>query len=118
MDHISANLGVQKAPGGKKPIRKTEKKVATFLFRFLLETVVNILWGAAKKSAGALNGNVTPLTDCISSLIVIHHTCLHSILDIHNNCYLYNVSKKRMVITINGNNVLKNIINNQMIIDN
>ena len=38
MYHISANLafgrrekkylGVQKAPGGKKPIRKTEKKVA------------------------------------------------------------------------------------------
>ena len=25
-------LGVQKAPGGKKPIRKTEKKVATFFF--------------------------------------------------------------------------------------
>ena len=44
MDHISANLafgrrekkylGVQKAPGGKKSIRKTEKKVATFFFFF------------------------------------------------------------------------------------
>ena len=65
MDHISGNLafdgreknslGVQKAPGGKKPIRKTEKKVATFFFFFFffffLETVKN-LWGAAKKSAG------------------------------------------------------------------
>ena len=52
MDHISANLGVQKAPGGKKPIRKTEKKVATFLFLFLLETVVNILWGRQKNQQG------------------------------------------------------------------
>ena len=52
MDHISANLAfggrekniwVQKAPGGNKPIRNTEKKVATFFFFF---------GEAAKKSAG------------------------------------------------------------------
>ena len=45
MDHISANLafggrekniwGYKKLQGGKKPIRKTEKKVATFFFVFL-----------------------------------------------------------------------------------
>ena len=42
MDHISANLafggrekifgGTKSSRGGKKPIRKTEKKVATFFF--------------------------------------------------------------------------------------
>ena len=46
MDHISANLafggrgknigGYKKLQGGKKPIRKTEKKVATFFFSFFL----------------------------------------------------------------------------------
>ena len=64
MDHISANLafgrrekniwGYKKLQGGKKPIRKTEKKVATFLFCFL-ETVKK-LWGAAKKAAGGPGG--------------------------------------------------------------
>ena len=49
MDHISANLAFG-ARRRKKPMRKTEKKVATFFFVFL-ETV-KILWGAAKKSAG------------------------------------------------------------------
>ena len=44
MDHISANLafggrkkniwGYEKLQGGKKPIRKTEKKVVTFFFLF------------------------------------------------------------------------------------
>ena len=44
MDHISANIaigrrekniwGYKKLQGGKKPIRKTEKKVATFFFLF------------------------------------------------------------------------------------
>ena len=62
MYHISANLsvrstrkkylGVQKAPGGKKPIRKTEKKWRYFFFFFFfLETVKN-LWGAAKNEQG------------------------------------------------------------------
>ena len=68
MYHISANLafgrrekniwGYKKLQGGKKPIRKTEKKVATFFF--FLETVKN-LWGRQKMSRGAPNGNVTPL---------------------------------------------------------
>ena len=53
MYHISANLafgrrekniwGYKKVQGGKKPIRKTEKKVATFFFFFLFfETVKNL----------------------------------------------------------------------------
>ena len=70
MYHISANLavgrrekniwGYKKLQGGKKPIRKTEKKVAIFFFFFFLETVKN-LWGGKKMSRGAPNGNVTPL---------------------------------------------------------
>ena len=54
--------GYKKVQGGKKPIRKTEKKVATFFFFFffILETVKN-LWGRQKMSRGAPNGNVTPL---------------------------------------------------------
>ena len=48
-------LGVQKAPGGKKPKRKTEKKWRPF---FVLDSKK---FGAAKKSAGGPNGNVTPL---------------------------------------------------------
>ena len=61
MDHISANLafggrkkniwGYEKLQGGKKPIRKTEKKVVTFFFLFFFETVKN-LWGAAKNQQG------------------------------------------------------------------
>ena len=50
MDHISANLafwGYKKLQRGKKPIRKTEKKVVTF-FLFL-------------RQQGTPNGNVTPL---------------------------------------------------------
>ena len=68
MYHISANLafgrrekniwGYKKLQGGKKPIRKTEKKVATFFF--FLETV-KILWRRQKNEQGAPNGNVTPL---------------------------------------------------------
>ena len=78
MYHISANLavgrrekniwGYKKLQGGKKPIRKTEKKVATFFFFFFffffLETVKN-LWGRQKMSRGAPNGNVTPLVVCL-----------------------------------------------------
>ena len=73
MYHMSANLafgrrekniwGYKKLQGGKKPIRKTEKKVATFFFFFFFffwETVKN-LWGRQKMSRGAPNGNVTPL---------------------------------------------------------
>ena len=58
MDHISANLafgrrekniwGYKKLQGGKKPIRKTEKKVVTFFFFGDSKIFV---W-AAKKSAG------------------------------------------------------------------
>ena len=58
MYHMSANLafgrrekniwGYKKLQGGKKPIRKTEKKVATFFFFFFfLETVKNC--GGGKK---------------------------------------------------------------------
>ena len=75
MYHISANLafggrekniwGYKKLQGGKKPIRKTDKKVATFFF---LETVKN-LWGRQKMSRGAPNGNVTPLHLVIRYLI-------------------------------------------------
>ena len=71
MYHISAKLavgrrekniwGYKKLQGGKKPIRKTKKKVATFFF-FFLETVKN-LWGRQKMSRGAPNGNVTPLIE-------------------------------------------------------
>ena len=67
MYHISANLafgrrekniwGYKKLQGGKKPIRKTGKKVATFFF--FLETKKFV--GAAKNEQGAPNGNVTPL---------------------------------------------------------
>ena len=74
MYHMSAKLafgrrekniwGYKNLQGGKKPIRKTEKKVATFsfffFFFFFLETVKN-LWGRLKMSRGAPNGNVTPL---------------------------------------------------------
>ena len=62
MDHISANLafgrrekniwGYKKVQGGKKPIRKTEKKVATFFFFFFFLETVKKLWGAAKKQQG------------------------------------------------------------------
>ena len=58
MYHISANLafgrrekniwGYKKLQGGKKPIRKTEKKVATFFFFFFFWTVKN-LWGRRQK---------------------------------------------------------------------
>ena len=82
MYHMSANLafgrrekniwGYKKLQGGKKPIRKTEKKVATFFFFFFfffLETVKN-LWGRQKMSRGAPNGNVTPLGlgSCLEAL--------------------------------------------------
>ena len=65
MYHISANLafgrrekniwGYKTLQGGKKPIRKTEKKVATFFFFFFffffLETV-KFFVGAAKNEQG------------------------------------------------------------------
>ena len=58
MYHISANLafgrrekniwGYKKLQGGKKPIRKTEKKSGDlFFYFFFLETVKN-LWGRQK----------------------------------------------------------------------
>ena len=69
MYHISANLafgrrekniwGYKKLQGGKKPIRKTGKKVATFFF-FFGDSKQFV--GAAKNEQGAPNGNVTPLT--------------------------------------------------------
>ena len=80
MDHISANIafggrekniwGYKNPRGGKKPIRKTEKKVATF-FLFFLETVQN-LWRAAKNQRGAPNGNVTPLQLPLIQKIIIN----------------------------------------------
>ena len=58
MYHISANLafgrrekniwGYKKVQGGKKPIRKTEKKVATFFF-----FVFFFFFGDSKKFVGA-----------------------------------------------------------------
>ena len=58
MDPISANLalrgkniwGYKKAPGGQKPIRKTEKKVGAFFFVFVGDSQNFV--GVAKKSAG------------------------------------------------------------------
>ena len=62
MYHISANLafgrrekniwGYKKLQGGKKPIRKTEKKVATFFFFFFFLETVKILWGRQKNEQG------------------------------------------------------------------
>ena len=58
MFYISANLafgrrekniwGYKKLQGGKKPIRKTEKKVATFFFFFFF-----FFFGDSKKFVGA-----------------------------------------------------------------
>ena len=58
MDHTSANLafggrekniwGNNKVQGGKKPIRKTEKKVATFFFFFFFF----FFFGDSKKFVG------------------------------------------------------------------
>ena len=80
MYHISANLafgrrekffwGYKKLQGGKKPIRKTEKKVATFFFFFFLETVKKKFVGAAKNEQGAPNGNVTPLRGGVTLIIL------------------------------------------------
>ena len=71
MYHISANLafgrrekniwGYKKLQGGKKPIRKTEKKVATFFFFFFFFGDSKKFVGAAKNEQGAPNCNVTPL---------------------------------------------------------
>ena len=59
MYHMSANLafgrrekniwGYKKLQGGKKPIRKTEKKVATFFFFFFFF----FFFGDSKKFVGA-----------------------------------------------------------------
>ena len=78
MNHNSANLafgrrekkylGVQKAPGGKKPIRKSEKKVATFFFFFFFLETKNFV-GGGKNEQGAPNGNVTPLYQYCYNLI-------------------------------------------------
>ena len=61
MYHISANLavgrrkkniwGYKKLQGGKKPIRKTEKKVATFFFLFFFGDSKKFV-GAAKNEQG------------------------------------------------------------------
>ena len=94
MYHISANLafgrrgkniwGYKKLQGGKKPIRKTEKKVATFFFCFL--KTVKFLWGAAKNEQGAPNGNVTPLVIPIRGYLIINyiHVLLNHYDEIHN----------------------------------
>ena len=60
MDHISANLafdgrekniwGYKKLQGGKKPIRKTEKKVTIF-FSFFGDSQ-KFVWGGKKISRG------------------------------------------------------------------
>ena len=69
MYHISANLafgrrekniwGYKKLQGGKKPIRKTEKKWRLFFLFFFGDSKKCV--GAAKNEQGAPNGNVTPL---------------------------------------------------------
>ena len=72
MNHNSANLafgrrekniwGYKKVQGGKKPIRKSEKKVATFFFFFLFFFGDSKKFvGGGKNEQGAPNGNVTPL---------------------------------------------------------
>ena len=75
MDHISPlgqhsvrwtrkkYLGYKKLQGGKKPIRKTEKKVAIFFFffPFFFGDSTKFVGGGKKISRGAPNGNVTPL---------------------------------------------------------
>ena len=53
-------LGVQKAPGGKKPISKTEKKSGD-LFFVCFGNSKKFVGGGTKISRGAPNGNVTPL---------------------------------------------------------
>ena len=65
MDHLSANLafggrekniwGYKKLQGGKKPLRKTEKKVATF-FLFLFGDSKKFVGGGKKINRGAPNG--------------------------------------------------------------
>ena len=74
MDHISADLafgrrekniwGYKKLQRGKKPIRKTEKKVATFFCLFFccfFWRQLKICGGRQKNEQGAPNGNITPL---------------------------------------------------------
>ena len=92
MNHNSANLafgrrekifgGTKRSRGGKKPIRKSEKKWRPFLFfLFFLETV-----GAAKMSRGAPNGNVRPLLtgwDTTTGMLgITKHTAFQKWLDI------------------------------------
>ena len=62
MYHISANLafgrrekniwGYKKLQGGKKPIRKTDKKVATFFFFYLFFLEIKKFVGAEKNEQG------------------------------------------------------------------
>ena len=71
MDHISANLafgrrkkniwGYKKLQGGKKPIRKTEKKSGDlFIYLFFFGDSKKFV-GAAKNEQGAANSKVRPL---------------------------------------------------------
>ena len=87
MYHISANLafsrrekyiwGYKNLQGGKKPIRKTEKKVATFFFFFFFFGDSEKLWGRQKMSRGAPNGNVTPLSTTMESVSLVNIYCCH-----------------------------------------
>ena len=71
MKHNSANLafgrrekniwGYKKLQWGKKPIRKSEKKVATFFFFFFGDSK-KFVGGGKKNEQWAPKGNVTPLT--------------------------------------------------------
>ena len=89
MYHISANLafgrrekniwGYKKLQGGKKPIRKTEKKVATFFFFFFFGDSKKFV-GAAKNKQGAPNGNVTPLSVITVMFCVSGFQCIFTSL--------------------------------------
>ena len=54
-------LGYKKLQGGKKPLRKTEKKWRPFFFFFFFFGDSKKFVGAAKNEQGAPNGNVTTL---------------------------------------------------------
>ena len=90
MDRISANLafgrrekniwGYKKLQGGKKPIRKTGKKVATFFCLFFGD-IKNFVGGGKKSSRGAPNGNVTPL---VTNMIIVLKMSLFIIYKLTN----------------------------------
>ena len=98
MDHISANLafggrekniwGYKKLQGGKKPIRKTGKKVATF-FCFLFFWRQLKICGREKISRWAPNGNVTPLHGWLQLMNIQYTIYVHNMYNIHEINFLF-----------------------------